>query len=114
MEFVIADDLIIFMPLTCDDDDVAFARQQDRTKYRVSPVGCDLILPSRLLNADLDLTNYFHRVLGPRIVRCDDRKIAVLTGNATHRDAFCLVAVSAAAKDCDYASGSQFTSSFQS
>src|SRR5437773_6661271 len=111
MKLVVSDDLIGFVTFSRDYDHVAFKCACDGEKYRVAAIRHYPIILTGRLYTDFYLTNDLHRVFRAGIVRSYYREVAILAGDPAHRNAFCLIAIAAAAKNGDDPSVGQIASS---
>src|SRR5690242_3060111 len=95
-----SDNLILFMPLAGDEDDVAAARFAERGSDRRRPVG---LTPDRGARRDArhDMVDDPLGPLAARVVGGDGEDVAQARRDGAHAGAFRPVAVAAAAEDGD-------------
>ena len=99
---LVADDLVVFVPLPGQHDRVARARPLDRSPDRLPPVRDDEVVPPRcpasLAHARLDLGENPDRVFGPGIVRRQNDEVGRPRRRQPHLGPFAPVPVAAAAE----------------
>src|SRR5215467_5097754 len=106
MKLLGADYLIVFVPLSRNEDDVAGPGLADGGADGFAPIRDHAIghlWPplERLADADLHFVNDSHRILRSRIIRRQDDDVALLHGCAAHLGTFATITIPAAAEHGD-------------
>src|SRR5215469_4788756 len=98
MNRVICKNLVVLVPLSCQQHDVSRARLFDRQPNGFRAVRFDHVLPTGPLHSHHNVTDDFQRVFLARIVAGQNRKVAKTSGNLSHDRPFGPVARPAAAE----------------
>ena len=98
---LVADDLVVLVPLPCDKHDVPAPGTVDCRGDSLAAVHYQPVLRLSLLKAGFDLREDLLRIFTPRVIRGSKHKIAQARGDVPHYRAFGLVPVSPASENSD-------------
>src|SRR5262245_23028122 len=102
MKSLAADNLIVFVTFTCDQDHVSTSSLADGRLDRLTTIRNDLVPnPPRIERFQyprLHLLKNRHAIFGTRVIRCQDHHVASLSSHPTHFGSFSTVTITSASE----------------